>query len=121
MPTYTFRDDTTGDEWTEMLTMSEREAFLTENPHVTQVPKAMNIVAGVMGGLRSDKGWQENLSRISEAHPMSNLAGEYGDKSSKTVKTRKAVEKWRTKRAAVEGRDALGLKSSAPTWKSKDV
>ena len=119
MPTYTFRDSD-GYEWTDVLSMSEREVYLTENPHITQIHRTINIVGGV-GGLQNDVGWQENLSRISEAHPMSNLAAEHGDKSSKTVKTRKAVEKWRTKRAAVEGRDALGLKSSAPTWKPKNV
>ena len=120
MPTYTFKNDKTGEEWTEMLTMLERETFLTENPHITQILKALNIVAGVMGGLRTDEGWQENLSRMSDAHPMSTLAAEHGDKSSKTIKTRKAVEKWRTKRVSVEGRDALGLKSSAPTWKPQE-
>jgi len=99
MPTYSFKNDTTGEEFTELMSMSEREAFLSDNPQYRQLPPTqMNIIAG-QGGIRTDNGWKENLSRIAEAHPTSELASVYGDKSSKEAKTRQAVEKWRKKRA----------------------
>lgn len=99
MPTYTFEDTKTGKVWDEMISISERELFLKDNPHIKQKPAAAAIIAGV-GGIRTDSGWKENISRIAEAHPTSALASQHGDKSAKSVKTRKAVEKWRTKRAA---------------------
>ena len=38
MPTYTFYDEKTGKEWDDMMPNSERETYLKENPHITQVP-----------------------------------------------------------------------------------
>ena len=36
MPTYTWRNKETGEEWTERMSIAERETFLTENPNVEQ-------------------------------------------------------------------------------------
>lgn len=36
MPLYTFTDTTTGRVWDDIMTLSERETFLKENPHVEQ-------------------------------------------------------------------------------------
>jgi hypothetical protein len=101
MPTYNFRDEENNVEFEEFMTMSEREAFLSDHPHIKQLPPSqMNIVHSVMGSERTDDGWRENLSRIAEAHPTSELALKHGDKSGKAAKTRQVVEKWRKKRAA---------------------
>tara|TARA_R110000787_G_scaffold3233_1_gene12811 strand:+ start:301 stop:615 length:315 start_codon:yes stop_codon:yes gene_type:complete len=100
MPTYSFVNEKTNEEFSELMSMSEREAFLSDNPNIRQLPPTqMNIVAGV-GGIRTDNGWKENLSRIAEAHPTSELASTHGDKSAKDVKTRQVVDKWKKKRAA---------------------
>jgi hypothetical protein len=100
MPTYSFVNENTKEEFSELMSMSEREAFLSDNPNIRQLPPTqMNIVAGV-GGIRTDNGWKENLSRIAEAHPTSELASTHGDKSAKDVKTRQVVDKWKKKRAA---------------------
>ena len=100
MPTYSFVNENTKEEFSELMSMSEREAFLSDNPNIRQLPPTqMNIVAGV-GGIRTDNGWKENLSRIAEAHPTSELASTHGDKSAKDVKTRQVVDKWKSKRAA---------------------
>jgi hypothetical protein len=40
-----------------------------------------------------DSGWKENLSRIAEAHPRSNLAKRYGKKSIKQIKTEQVIKK----------------------------
>jgi hypothetical protein len=46
MPTYTFRNNNTGEEWTELMGISASETFLEENPHIEKVPMAINIVGG---------------------------------------------------------------------------
>ena len=100
MPTYEFLDTKTGEEFEVLMTISEREAYLKDHPHIQQLPPSrVNIVAGV-GGIRNDGGWNENLDRIAAAHPTSELAASRGSRfTSKEVKTRKAVEKWRSARA----------------------
>ena len=99
MPTYTFYDSEMDHEFEESMSMSEREAFLKDNSHIQQRITTMNIVRGT-GGMKNDAGWNEQLSRIAEAHPSSELASNKGDKSIKAARTRQAVEKWRKKRAA---------------------
>jgi predicted nucleic acid-binding Zn ribbon protein len=100
MPIYTFKNENTGEEWEDMMTMSERSNLLKNSPHIRQLPPTqMNIIAG-HGGLRTDSGWKENLSRIAEAHPTSELASTHGGKSAKESKTRQAVDKWKKKRIA---------------------
>lgn len=103
MPTYSFKNDKTGEVWESMMSIAERSDFLENSPHIRQLPPTqLNLVAGTSANksLRTDDGWKENLSRISAAHPGSELAKQHGDKSVKESKTRAAVEKWRKKRAA---------------------
>jgi hypothetical protein len=94
MPNYEFKDNETDEVFEALMSISDKEEFLKDNPHVTQLLTGMNIVAGV-GGIRNDEGWNENLQRIAEAHPASALAQRYGKKDAKTVNTRNAVEKWK--------------------------
>ena len=103
MPEYTFFHTETGMEWDDIMSISEKEEFLKNNPKVTQVLNTMNIVSGV-GGIRNDAGWGEVLQKTAEAHPGSELAASMGSKqSTKEVKTRQAVERWRKSRAATGG------------------
>jgi|TARA_B100000287_G_scaffold415282_1_gene448711 hypothetical protein len=92
MPTYTFHNKTTGVVEEKVMKISEMEKYLKDNPDVEQVHSGINIVAGV-GGIKSDAGWKENLSRIAEAHPNSSLADRYGKKSIKQIKTKEVVKK----------------------------
>ena len=34
MPTYDFINDDTGEEWTELMSISEMETLMKENPHI---------------------------------------------------------------------------------------
>ena len=103
MPQYTFFNIESGMEWDDIMSISEKEEFLKNNPKVTQVLNTMNIVSGV-GGIRNDAGWGEVLQKTAEAHPGSELAASMGSKqSTKEVKTRQAVERWRKSRAAKGG------------------
>ena len=92
MPLYTFMNNDTGEEVTEMMSMSAREEYLKNNPHMTQQIKSLNMVS-MVGGIKNDAGWKENLSRIAEAHPNSTLADQVGGRSNKTVKNVNALNK----------------------------
>ena len=92
MPLYTFMNNDTGEEVTEMMSMSAREEYLKNNPHMTQQIKSLNMVS-MVGGIKNDGGWNENLSRIAEAHPNSSLADQVGGRSNKTVKNVNALNK----------------------------
>ena len=100
MPNYTFFNEETGMEWDEFLSMADRDTYISTHPNVRQVFNAMNIVSGV-GGIKNDNGWGEVMHKVATAHPTSALAASMGSKqSTKEVKTRAAVEKWRSKRVA---------------------
>ena len=71
MPTYTFLNKETGKSWDQMMSISESEKFLKDNPNIHKVPTAINMVRSVMGqkSMRNDQGWKENMSkRISKIH-----------------------------------------------------
>jgi len=101
MPIYNFKDETNDVEFEEMMSISDKEAFLLDNPHIRQLPPTrVNVqYRSTYSGIVNDGGWNEQMSRIAEAHPTSEVANKYGDKSVKAVKTRQAVEKWKAKRA----------------------
>ena len=94
MPIYTFLNKKTNKEYDEMMSISEMEDYLKKNKHITQIIKGINIVSstGERTG-KTDSGWKENLSRIAEAHPQSNLAQRYGKKDIKQIKTEQALAK----------------------------
>jgi len=99
MPTYTFYDEKSGIEWDDFLSMADREKFLKENQHITQVIVPVAIVGDhVMGvGPKTDEGFKENMQRISAAHPGSPLADKFGGstQSHQEIKTRNAIDKHR--------------------------
>ena len=101
MPIYTFHDTKTNKVFTEMMSIAEMEAYLEKNPHIKQQITQMNIVGGVSGvSYRNDQGFKEVLSKISEAHPQSALAQQYGKKSIKQVKTEQTIKKHRARQSA---------------------
>ena len=97
MPTYTFENTKTGKVYNEYMSISERETYLEQNPHIKQLINKINIVSGT-GGIKTDSGWKENMSRIAEAHPTSPLAQRYGKRSIKQVKTEQVIKKHRKRR-----------------------
>ena len=93
MPNYNFRNNETGEEFEEFFTISGREEFLKSNPHITQMPSLFSMAGGTGDRIKNDEGWKENLSRIAEAHPRSNLADRYSKKSVKQSKTEQVLKK----------------------------
>jgi len=102
MPIYTFENTKTKKVYDEMMSISEKETFLKKNKHIKQMVSAINIVGGVqgMGSFKNDQGWAENMSRIAEAHPTSNLGQRYGKPSIKDVKTQQVIKKHAARRVA---------------------
>ena len=105
MPSYTFENKKTGKVWDDFMTISECESYLKKNKNIRQIITKVNIVAGVSGmSYRSDKGWNETLSKIAEKHPQSTLAHDMKTRSTKQIKTdqvmKKHRKKWASKRNA---------------------
>ena len=99
MPQYTFFNKRTRKEFTDFMSISEKEEYLDKNHHISQVIVPINIVAGVSGLThKNDQGWKENMSRIAEAHPSSPFADRHGKKSIKEIKTKQVIEKHRKRK-----------------------
>ena len=85
-----------------MMSIAEKEEYLKKNKHIKQLVSKINISSGVMGvgGLKTDGGWKDMLSRIGDAHPGSKVHDLYGNKSTKDIKTRQVVKKHQKRQAA---------------------
>jgi len=99
MPTYTFYDTVTQEEYDEFMPMAELDKYKKMNPHVNQVYVPIAVVGDhLMGvGPKTDGGFQENMQRIAAAHPGSPLDDKFGGstRSHKELKTRDAIDKHR--------------------------
>jgi len=96
MPIYTFENTKTGKVYDDMMSIADKESFLKKNKHIKQLLTTINISSGVVGvNMKNDGGWKDNLSRIAEAHPNSQLAQQHKKRSIKEVKTQQVVEKHR--------------------------
>ena len=77
MPTYTFLNKNTGNEWTEIMSISSRTEFLEKNPHVEQlVNGAPAVVSGIntFGHKRTvDTDFRSKLKAIKKANPGSGM------------------------------------------------
>lgn len=75
MPTYNFRDTSTGDVIEKFMSISAREDFLKENPqYETMITGAPMIVDPVRCGVRKrDTGFKDVLQQIHERTPGSDL------------------------------------------------
>ena len=103
MPTYNFYNSKTKETYTDLMTISEMEKF-TKKKHIKLLPPTqINIVSSV-GNIdsKTDNGWKEVLSKVSEAHPASNLAAQYGKKSVKDTQVDRIIQKHKRKRAGLK-------------------
>ena len=99
MPTYNFKNKKTGEVWEDLMTIAEMEKFVKKRHIELLPPSQLNIVSGV-GSVdgKTDSGWKEVMSKISEAHPASNLAERYGKKSVKDTQIDKVIKKHRDRK-----------------------
>ena len=86
MPTYNFYNLKTKEIFTDLMTISEMEEFIKKKHIKILPPTQLNIVSSV-GNVdsKTDSGWKDTLSKISEAHPNSHLANQYGKKSNTDI------------------------------------
>ena len=94
MPIYTFENTKTGKVFDDMMSIAEKESYLKKNKHIKQMLTTINISSGVrgMGNMKNDGGWKDNLSRIAEAHPTSELAQQHRRRSTKAVKPAQVIQ-----------------------------
>jgi hypothetical protein len=95
LPTYNFIDTETGEELEKIMSWSQREEFLKENPQLEVIIFAPALVSS-RGGTNDQKagdGWKEVLSKVAEKHPGSAVAERYGRKSIKEARSSQVVKK----------------------------
>ena len=93
MPTYSFYNNRTGEQFDEMMKYSEREEYLKNNPHIQPVVTAAALVSGVSTSNKIPSGFNDVLQKVAEKHPTSPLAQKVSRKTSKQVKTEKIIKK----------------------------
>ena len=103
MPTYRFYNKRTKKEYTDLMSISEMEEFIKKKHIKILPPTQLNIVSSV-GNIdsKTDSGWKEVLSKVSEAHPASHLANQYGKKSVKDTQVASIIKKHKRKRAGLK-------------------
>lgn len=96
MPLYTFRNKVSGEIITDVsVRISEYDDYLQQNAELEryfQPSDAPATVSGV-GGIKTDSGFKEVLSKISDAHPGSQLSDRHSAKSIKQAKTDQVINK----------------------------
>ncbi len=100
MPTYRFRRKN-GKEFEIVMMMAELDEYRKKHPELELcLPSTLNIVSGVGDNIdaKTSSGWKDVLGKISDAHPRSELAKQYGKKSNKEVKIQSTIEKHRKRR-----------------------
>ena len=100
MPTYRFYNKRTKKEYTDLMSISEMEEFIQKKHIKILPPTQINIVSSV-GNIdsKTDNGWKEVLSKITDAHPASALASQYGKKSVKDTQVDRVIKQHRAKKA----------------------
>lgn len=75
MPTYAFRDKVTGDVTEKFMSISSREDYLKENPHLEPIINGAPMICDPVriGARKLDTGFKEVLQRIHEKTPGSQL------------------------------------------------
>ena len=106
MPTYRFLNTKTGEEYEDLMSISEMEKHKRQKHIELLPPTQMNIISST-GSLdsKTDSGWKDTLSKISEAHPNSPLAKQSGScKSEKDTQIENVRKKHRTRALKGGGR-----------------
>ena len=95
MPTYDFLNTETNEVEEHFMSISGKEKWLEDNPHMKQhYTKVPGIVrSSGMSTNVDNHGFKEVLQKVGEAHPFGSVADEHTRKTGKEVKTREIVKK----------------------------
>ena len=92
MPTYTFMNLESGMEYDEVMSMSEYDEYMKDNPNVERVYQPVAIAGDHMMGVgpKTDSGFNDVMGNIADNNPLSPMADKYG--TSRTASQRKAKD-----------------------------
>lgn len=94
MPTYSFRNNETGEEYDKIMSWDAKVEYLKEHPEIQSIiTGAPGLVTATGDRTKPPSGFKDVLSRIADANPNSPLANDYGKKDHKSVKVREIVQK----------------------------
>ena len=96
MPTYTFLNTETNEQFDKFISISGKEEFLKENPHIVSIITQAPSISGDSVGLgfrKNDAGFNDLMHRIGKANPGSSVAEKYVDKGIKEVKVDAVAKK----------------------------
>lgn len=84
MPIYSFYDSSTNQQFEKMMSISEREAYLQQNPTVEQIfTKAPLLHSGSgINGVKPDDAFRDKLREIKKAHSQG-----YSERSKANINT----------------------------------
>lgn len=68
LPTYSFRNNDTNEEWEEFMTNSEREEFLANNPNMESFITGAPLIHSGRGMGKPDSGFRDVLKEIHNKH-----------------------------------------------------
>lgn len=67
MPTYTFLNNETGEEFSDFMSISELDTYLKNNPNVVQLVNGAPSLIGGSGG-KPDQGFRDLLKDMKKKH-----------------------------------------------------
>jgi hypothetical protein len=68
MPTYNFRNNDTGEEYQEFMSISAVEQYLKDKPNVTQLLSGAPLIHSGRGMKKPDAGFRDLLKNIKKEH-----------------------------------------------------
>jgi len=73
MPTYLFKNKTTGEETEMFISISERDKLLRENPHIEQLVNCAPMIGYSTVTRKPDSGFRDLLKTIKKKHRRSSI------------------------------------------------
>jgi len=68
LPTYRFLNNETGEEYENFMSISELDAYLQENSHITQLVNGAPMIASGRGMSKPDQGFRDLLKDMKKKH-----------------------------------------------------
>lgn len=96
MPTYTFKNNDTNEEFESFMSIKEYDQYLIDNPHISRTWYSAPAISGDSVGLgfrKPDNGFNDLMHRIGKANRGSAIADKYVSRNTTEVKVAQAVEK----------------------------
>jgi hypothetical protein len=100
MPTYTFKNNDTDEVFDRFISIADRDIFLLENLHITQIIGAPKIISG-RGDMKTSDGFKDVLRKVADQNPYTPFAEKMGGRDAKTIKNTEIINKARKKTSLI--------------------